>query len=212
MPEWDEWSARMLEEDCSRFMPMFCPCRPPTRFQIRGMEATILLAKEARIEKAQFYARSELLKKTPAKSVKEDGPGRWYLITFTQPDTLTEPMDLLKRTQKVIKSKMVSPNQWCYSLELTEKGIPHTHIRLHTDKYFDYKKVGNFNNGYRYDITAEKFTTAHYVVKPESKPSPEWLASYGLTDCVWYSPDYSGPKLNSQCLIEDAPLPSPTCP
>lgn len=179
-------------------MPYFCPCKPPTPLQIRCMTDTLTLAREARIEKARFYARSELLKKTPAKSVeKDEAPGRWYLITFTQPDTISEPLDLLKRTYKVIKSKMVSPNQWCYSLELTEKGTPHTHIRLHTDKYFDYKKIGNFNSGYRYEVQVEKFDTSSYVVKSQSKPSPEWLATYGLTDCVWYSQNYSGPKLIS---------------
>lgn len=84
---------------------------------------------------------------------------------------------------------MVSPNQWYYSLELTEKGTPHTHIRLHTDKYFDYKKVGNFNAGYSYDIRS---STETYIVKDESKPSNEWLARHGLTQFVWHSDNYTG--------------------
>lgn len=142
-------------------------------------------------KKSPDQSERRVSKKTPA----EDNPGRWYMITFTQPDTEQSPLELLQRTMKVIKSKMVSPNQWCYSLELTAKGTPHTHIRLHTDKYFDYKKIGNFNAGYRYDVQVEKFSTANYVVKDESKPTPEWLASYGLDKFFWSSDNYSGPRL-----------------
>lgn len=146
--------------------------------------------------------RSALEKKPPALSERRvvkktsdgDSPGRWYMITFTQPDTILEPHDLLKRTMKVIRSRMVSPNQWCYSLELTEKGIPHTHIRLHTDRYFDYKKIGNFNSGYRYDVQQEKFQTGFYVVKEDTKPSDSWLSAYGLTGWFWSSENYSGPR------------------
>lgn len=194
LPDWDAWSSWMLDEGVSRFMPLFCPCRPPSMLQIRSMEETIQLARDSRIERERFYeARLNARQKLPAPGVEKDPtPGRWYMITFTQPDTLTDPLDLLKRTQKVIKSKMVSPNQWCYSLELTEKGTPHTHIVVHTDKYIDYKKVGNFNAGYRYDIQQEKWTFAKYVVKEESKPSEEWLARHGLTQFVWHSDNYTG--------------------
>lgn len=193
-PVWDDWASRMLSEGCFQWMPYYCLCRPPSVTQTRLMEETIQLAREARIEKERFYeARLNRAKKPPAPGVEKDpAPGRWYLITFTQPDTLTDPMDLLKRTQKVIKSKMVSPNQWYYCLELTSKGTPHTHIRLHTDKYFDYKKVGNFNAGYRYDIQVEKFSSEGYVDKIDTKPSEEWLARHGLTQCVWYSENYTG--------------------
>jgi len=196
IPVWDEWLDRLSREGVGHILPLFCPCRPPNMTQSRLMEETIQLARDARVERERFYeARSNRRQITPAPGVEKDSaPGRWYLITFTQPDTLTDPKDLLKRTLKVIKSKMVSPNQWCYSLELTEKGTPHTHIRLHTDKYFDYKKVGNFNAGYRYDVQVEKFSTADYVVKEDSKPSEEWLARHGLTQFVWYSDNYSGPK------------------
>lgn len=129
------------------------------------------------------------------------------MITFTQPETIKDPHDLLKRTQKVIRSKQVSALQWCYSLELTEKGTPHTHILLFTEKYFDYKKVGNFNAGYRYDVKEEKFSFRKYVVKQESKPSIEWLEAHGLDRFFWKSdncvvdlPD-SSPDLPSEDLI-----------
>lgn len=123
---------------------------------------------------------------------KESKVGRWYFITFTQPDTITDPTDLLKRTRKVVTSKQVSAEHWIYSLELTEKGTPHTHIRLFSNKYFDYKKIGNFNNGFRYDIQPEKHRCDKYIVKDESKPTSAWLATYGLDTYWWKSENYSG--------------------
>lgn len=95
---------------------------------------------------------------------------------------------------KVVKSKMVQPTMWCYSLELTQSGTPHTHLRFFTSKYPEFKKLGAFNNGYRFDIQQEKFSVANYIVKPESKPTPEWLATHGLSQYVWASENYSGPS------------------
>lgn len=172
-----------------------CMCEPPGSWV------------RSRVEDLRFVVRSTEPEKVPAKSGKDitendDSAGRWYLITFTQPDTIKDPHDLLKRTQKVIRSKQVSAIQWCYSLELTEKGTPHTHIRLFTNKYFDYKKVGNFNSGYRYDIQVEKFSCAMYVVKDQSKPSMEWLLENDLDKYFWASENYVGPRLD---ILPDLP-------
>lgn len=124
---------------------------------------------------------------------KLEAGGRWYLITFTRPDTEKDPTAVLKSTQRLLNSKQVSPVQWCYSLELTEKGTPHTHIRLFSNKYFEYKKVGNFNDGFRYDIQKEKFGSAKYVIKEESKPDQAYLDRYKLTQYVWQSENYVQP-------------------
>lgn len=214
LPEWDEWAAKMATEQCSHHMPLFCGCRPPSAFQRRYMTETIQLAKDSRIEKERFYeARLNAQKKPPGKSEGTDGKdesaGRWYFITFTQPDTIKEPHDLLKRTMKVIKSKMVSPVQWCYSLELTEKGIPHTHIRLFTEKYFDYKKVGAFNKGYRFDIQCEKFTTGEYVAK--GAISAEYLRFYSLKQWFWFSDNYVGPRPENIFSAPDIKCPVSEC-
>lgn len=124
----------------------------------------------------------------------EEKPGRWYFITFTQPDTDKTVEGLIKSTRKVLKSKMVSPTQWCYSLELTAKGTPHSHIRLFTDKYPEYKKIGAFNRGYRFDVQHEKMFTGNYIVKEESKPTPELLATWGLDSWFFCSDNYVGPR------------------
>lgn len=137
--------------------------------------------------------RSAPEKKSPDLG-EEDRPGRWYFITFTQPDTDKTVEGLIKSTRKVLKSKMVSPHQWCYSLELTEKGTPHSHIRLFTDKYPEYKKIGAFNRGYRYEVQHEKMSCGNYIIKEESKPTPELLATWGLDSWFFCSDNYSGPR------------------
>lgn len=137
--------------------------------------------------------RSALEIKSPDLGVEEK-PGRWYFITFTQPDTDKTVEGLIKSTRKVLKSKMVSPEQWCYSLELTAKGTPHSHIRLFTDKYPEYKKIGAFNRGYRYEVQHEKMFVGNYIIKAESKPTPELLATWGLDSWFFCSDNYSGPR------------------
>jgi hypothetical protein len=145
-----------------------------------------------------FLARTGTKINLPAKSVKatsEDVSARWYLITLTQPDTIKEPKFIIKNTLKIIKSKMVSPISWCYCLELTEKGIPHSHIILYTEKYFDYGKIKKFNSSYEglpwiTDIQQEKWNVKAYPQKKRTKPSAEWLATYGLETCVWYSENF----------------------
>jgi len=132
-------------------------------------------------------------KKIPGKSGEEGIPSRWYFITFTEHDTVKDPTRVLKSAQRCIKSKAVGATQWAYSLELTQSGTPHVHIRLNTEKYPDYKKcIGAFNDGFRYDIQMEKGGTAKYIIKEESKPSKAWLAQWGL-DTWWHaSANYSG--------------------
>ena len=84
------------------------------------------------------WARLKEIKKPPAKSEKDqtEAEPRWYFGTFTQPDSEgSDPTLVLSNTVKVIKSKMISPViEWCYSLELTEKGIPHTHYAFLTTR------------------------------------------------------------------------------
>ena len=145
-----------------------------------------------------YDVRTGFQKKPPAKSVKatnEDVSARWYLITLTQPDTIKEPIQIIKNTLKIIKSKMVSPISWCYCLELTESGTPHTHIALYTDKYPEFKKLNKFHNSpagspWRMDIRCEKYDVKGYVQKSRTKPSAEWLATYGLDDSIYYSDNF----------------------
>lgn len=196
---WEALYNKYVELGIGLYFPWpSCMCLPPSQYDHRKIQDLI----EASGPSWADQVRSVSQKKSPAKVGKDtpendDSAGRWYLITFTQPDTVKDPVDLLKRTQKVIRSKQVSAVQWCYSLELTERGIPHTHIRLFTNKYFDYRKVGSFNSGYRYDIQTEKFSSDKYVVKPESKPSESWLASYGLDTYFWCSDNYVGSRPDS---------------
>lgn len=128
---------------------------------------------------------------------KLESAGRWYFITFTCHESEKDPARVLKATTRLLRSKQVSPVQWCYSLELTEKGTPHTHIRLFSNKYFDYKKIGNFNDGFRYDVQKEKMNSGNYIVKSESKPSKEWLKSNGLDSYFWASDNYTGARPTS---------------
>lgn len=134
---------------------------------------------------------------------KLESAGRWYFITFTCHESEKDPSRVLKATTRLLRSKQVSPIQWCYSLELTEKGTPHTHIRLFSNKYFDYKKIGNFNDGYRYDVQKEKMNCSKYIIKEESKPSEEWLKSYGLDTYFWSSETYTGAKPGSSEFAPD---------
>lgn len=137
------------------------------------------------------------------KEEKLESAGRWYFITFTRHESERDPSNVLKSTMRLIRSKQVSPIQWCYSLELTEKGTPHTHIRLFTNKYFDYKKVGNFNDGFRYDVQKEKMNCANYIVKQESKPDENYLKNYGLENYFFCSENYTGPKPGEKNISSD---------
>lgn len=136
--------------------------------------------------------------KLPALSVKdtdEDVSARWYLITLTQPDTSDDPTQILKNTRKIIKSKMVDAITWSYCLELTQSGIPHTHIAVYTKKYPEYKKVGKFNCSdlgvqWRYDIQCEKHDIKQYIQKARTKPTLEFITKYNLEQFIFYAENY----------------------
>jgi len=125
----------------------------------------------------------------------ETKSARWYFATFTRDDKDDDPTQVLKNIKKVIKSKMVSPITWCYGLELTEKGIPHTHAAVYCEKYPEYKKIGKFNLSptgvqWRYDFQQEKWDVKKYVQKFATKPSDEYLLKYGLTESVIYAENF----------------------
>lgn len=166
-----------------------CICLEPTAYDRRIIADAHRLEAEYKLELERFkLAETFRSRKETAKAVEVTG--RWYLITFTQPDTSDDPKGLLKRTEKVIKSKMVAAKHWCYTLELTEKGIPHTHIRLYSEKYFDYAKVKNLNGGYIAHIAREDWGSGKYIVKKESKPSDDWLKAKALPGWLWCSDEY----------------------
>jgi len=119
---------------------------------------------------------------------------RWYFGTFTQPDTIKSPDRILLNTRKVIKSKMVLPIEWCYSLELTQTSTPHTHFAFLTHKYPEFKKINAFNcSELRIQWRASTCqaispeAAIKYVQKTETKPTDEWLNLYGLREAVWMS-------------------------
>lgn len=172
-----------------------CPCEPPRawdRKRAADARQILLEAQNERILWDLEWARKNSEKNSPAKSEgingEDESAGRWYFITFTQPDTDKDSTRILKATAKVVKSKQVSAIHWCYSLELTESGTPHTHIRLFSNKYFDYKKIANFNDGYRVDIQKEKWNTSKYTLKKDIPE--EYLEAQGLKQWYWNSPDY----------------------
>lgn len=144
-------------------------------------------------EVSDRIARSRPEIKSPDKS-GEDRPGNWYLITLTQPDIDKTIEKRIKAAKRVIKSKQVSPEQWCYSIEFTAKGTPHVHIALFTYKYPEYRIIKGFNDGYGVDIQREKFNVKNYVVKNETKPSEEWLKANALDSWFFCSTNYSGPR------------------
>jgi len=130
----------------------------------------------------------------PKSSAGDDRPGNWYLITLTQPD-LDKTIDKrILAAKKIIRSKQVAPEQWCYSIELTQKGTPHVHIALFTYKYPEFRIIKSFNDGYGVDIQREKYNIRNYVVKDETKPSPAHLATWGLEGWFYCSDNYSGPR------------------
>jgi len=134
----------------------------------------------------------------------EASEAKWYFTTFTQPDTNTDPHEILKNTLKVIKSKMVFPIiAWCYSLELTQKGTPHTHIAFLTARRVEFTKINSFNCSnlkvrQRAETKAARYPqeAIDYVLKTDTKPSPEWLAEHNLTQCIWKSDNCPGSVIN----------------
>lgn len=163
-----------------------------SRFYRKTLDAQLVDDKLANIEMERVALKTQ---EVVRKQVKECDDSRWYLITFTNKPTEFDPLDLLKRTKKVISSKQVSPIQWAYSLEIQPgTGTPHTHILIESNKYFDYTKVKNFNGGRVADIRKEKWNIKNYIIKDETKPSKEYLEKYGINQWFWCSDDYAGPK------------------
>lgn len=194
LPEWEELFSGL---PASTFNYPSCFCWPPSNFDRKNIAEVRQMVLEAQLERERWeveQVRKNLEKKLPGKSGgdgsddKDDSAGRWYFITFTTSPARNDPHELLKRTQKVIKSKMVEPIHWCYSLELTESGLPHTHIRLFAKKYFDYKKIINFNDGFRAECKKEKWNTAKYTLKKDV--TEEYLSAHGINCWFWNSPDY----------------------
>lgn len=136
-------------------------------------------------------------KNSRAKSEEDRTEGkepRWYFGTFTQPNTNTDPHEILKNTAKLIKSKMVSPIEWCYSLELQQSGTPHTHYAFLTHKYPEYKKIHAFNCSKLKILQRSKTEPARnaehairYVLKTDTKPDANWLAEHNLSQTEWLS-------------------------
>jgi len=128
------------------------------------------------------------------KNLTEGPEPRWYFGTFTQPDTNKDPHEILKNTAKLIKSKMVDPIEWCYSLELQQNGTPHTHYAFLTQKYPEYKKIHKFNCSklkiLQRSLTEPARNAEHairYVMKTQTKPSEEWLVANELKQTIWQS-------------------------
>jgi len=171
--------------------PKTCPV---SIIDIREMEARLYEAQQLRYEE-ELRLAAEI--KPPAKSEEDRTEGkepRWYFGTFTQPDTDQDPHLILKNTAKLIKSKMVDPIEWCYSLELTQKGTPHTHYAFLTRKYPDYKKIHKFNCSKLKILQRSQTEPARnaehairYVQKTETKPTGSWLLDNGLNQTVWLS-------------------------
>lgn len=193
-----EWESLVQGLPVSTFNYPACFCEPPGAFDRRSIERARQIVLEAQMEKERWLVEWEVRqiqkKKSPGKiegdgsDDKDDSAGRWYFITFTTCPSNNDPHELLKRTKKVVNSKMVSPLRWCYSLELTESGLPHTHIRLFSKKYFDYKKVANFNDGLRAEVSKEKWNSSKYTLKKDI--TEEYLSAHKLSGWFWNSPDY----------------------
>jgi len=179
-------------------MTLTCECPPPLKEpgaaewaeNIRARdELNILIANTK-------WSRSDV--GSTATTTKSEAASRWYFITYTQPETDKTPKRILKSAQRCVKSKAIAATQWAYSLELTEKGTPHVHIRLNTSKYPDYKKgIGAFNDGYRFEVQMERDDRGganSYIVKDDTKPTPEWLEKHGLSTWFWCSEHYAGKR------------------
>jgi len=138
----------------------------------------------------------------PEKIIKmtddgEQNPSRWYFVTFTRDDKSDDPTQIIKNIKKVVKSKMVGAISWCYCIELTEKGIPHAHAAVFTEKYPESYKVGKFNlspvgDQWIYQFKMEKWNVKSYVQKYRTKPDEKYLQKYHLnfSDVLVYSDNF----------------------
>lgn len=197
-----------------------CPCmaaNPPAVLQ-RCCDEDLIFHQDEEFERQRFQARSKPKKKTPDQ---RDGT-RWYFITLTQPPTANKTFEqLIKNTNNILSSRMVAPIEWVYSLEYQTNGSPHIHLRLQTSLYLDYGKIAKFNNNgvrgsdrqyWRAEIEPEKWTSANYVVKEETKPTLRQLKDEGLDTWFFCSENYSGPRpeniFSSPDIQDGSPLSS----
>lgn len=196
------WNA--YEELYSRYgrwndVTSFCPCQAinPPRWVISRWDDQLELERVTRLEDARFVAS----KKSPDHSVRDP---QWYFATLTQPDNVSGCDQLFINVANIIKSKQVSPTEWCYSLELTTKGTPHIHMMFRTSKkYLDFGKIAKLNtNGLRGDdrqhwraeVQKDRGYAQKYTIKDDSKPDQAWLEANGLNTWFFCSDNYSGPR------------------
>lgn len=173
-----------------------CPCQLLAPGRMSWAERQLLEHEEMvrihAIEEEQLRIVREVERK--AKERAEAKPGNWYLITLTQPESDKSVSRRIECCKKVLVSKQVKAEQWAYSIELTERGTPHIHIALFTYAYPEFRVISKFNDGHRVDVTREKMNVRNYIVKNETKPTPEQLAEWGLDNWFFCSENYSGTR------------------
>ena len=174
-----------------------CECPSPWKDprDVPGYQEALMRLRDEEWSKAMACKKS-----SKKGDVEDDRPGRWYFITYTRPPKYYDPKDVINSTKRLLKSKAVAPIQWAYSLELQKNGTPHTHIRLFTNKYPDYKKcIMAFNDGFvgagiKEAVQMERTNSMKYIIKAESKPDKEFLEKYKLDNFFWCSDNYEGSK------------------
>ena len=132
-------------------------------------------------------ALNALLKAPRSKKRDTDeGEGRWYFMTITQPDVNKDLMRMKLVTEKIIASKQTEPIEWAYCLELTKSGTPHSHIRLKSPHYVNNSKIQKLNDNYITECVLEKRGCYNYVSDfKKAHPPGQWF---------YCSDNYSGPK------------------
>lgn len=230
-PVYDEQLWDLAEEyNTNRMLgcATVCPCRlmaPRYRSKAqRWLDEANEMQRELAVEQQIIAERNkESERKAKEKEErKESKPGKWLFWTFTQPDTDKCAKRIIKAVQKTIKSKQINPVQYAYSIELTKSGTPHIHLRLFVEGYVDYRVPVGFNNGYDVKMLTERTVTgaSNYIIKDDTKPTPEQLESWGVTSWFFRSENYSGPlpeNASSSCESrspekEGLPSPSPDSP
>lgn len=191
---WDMAEEMAISKFGMRHPP--CPCKlmaPRNRsWAQRQLDEHHEMLREQEAERARIAeSRQARAREEEDKSSK---PGNWYLITLTQPEQDKTVSRRLECCGKVLKSKQVKAEQWCYSIELTQKGTPHIHIAVFTYAYPEFRVISKFNDGHHVDVLREKFNVRNYVVKEETKPTAEQLAEWGLETWFFCSENYSGPR------------------
>lgn len=184
-----------------------CPCSAMRgkriQFMLRNNNEHEAMKEEYDTTRRMLEERIAEEKRKIAKSERET-TGAWYFITLTQPSTIKIPHERIDSANKIINSKQMNPSQWAYSLELTQAGTPHIHLRMFCEKYIDYRVVEKFNKGYEVKIIREtmKGGAGSYIVKQETKPNAEQLSDWGLDQWFWASENYGGPLPDSVFLSD----------